>query len=108
MRHFFFVVECSLDTNQLVHEEPSNEEEVAAQIQQALSASHETARREPYALFKGKGVIEDNEPICIVGAEASSSIQEVGGSSCASFKHEPSNPPSSMPAKEEAQVCLHP
>lgn len=61
---FHFAVECSFSTNQPTHfvDESTNEEEVATQIQQAIVASHEIARQEPYIPFKGKGIIKDDKP----------------------------------------------
>lgn len=53
---FCFAIECSLATNQHVHfsDEPSNEEEAAAQVQQALITSREMVRQDPMSLSKGK------------------------------------------------------
>lgn len=106
---FCFSVECSLATNQPTHfsDEPNNEEEVAAQVQQALISSREKARQVPYVYFKGKGVVEDDEPSCVVGEGASSSVWEVSGSSHIPFEQEQWNPPSPTPYREHAQVCLY-
>lgn len=70
----------------MLSDEPNNEEEAAAQVQQALITSHETARKEPYVPFKGKGVVEDDEPTCVAGEGACSSVREVGGSSHTPFE----------------------
>lgn len=99
---FCFMVECSLATDQPIHfgHEPTNVEEAAAQVDQALAASHEIAREEPYVPFKGKGIVEDDEPPSATNAWTSSSVQEISGSSHTRSKQEPWNPPSPTPFRE--------
>lgn len=105
---FHLAVECSLATDQLAHfsGESRNEEEAEAQVQQALIASREMPMQEPYVPFKGKCVIEEDEPLNVVGEGASFSVQEVSGSSLTSFKQVPWNPPLPTPSGERVQVYL--
>lgn len=53
VKAFHFVVDCSLTIDQPVYfgDELANAEEVEAQVQQALAASCEMAREEPYVPF---------------------------------------------------------